>query len=131
MATRGPKPKDSIPSSAYSGRMIAPSDLDDVGKQAWEKVVADLRTTGTLHKTDTQLIALYARTYSLFNRTELELANATLTIDSSGMVRLHPLANLYSTLVPRLRQILSDLGLSPKTRKVNETEEIDPKWANF
>lgn len=130
MSKKGPKPKDKP--EPFDGQLEMPDDLDPVGVQAWLSVVADLTTLGTLHQTDANMIALYARTFSMFMRIEDQLSQEDLTIASMNGVRINPLVTAHASLVPRVRQLLSDLGLSPRTRgKTEDDKGVDPKWAGY
>lgn len=98
-------------------RPEAPKYLDKIAKEAWKSVCDDLEAQGTICKTDRKLIALYAETFSFFRRVSTQLANEELNLTcENGRKFINPLAGQYTVLVGRLNKLLSDLGLSPRTR---------------
>lgn len=114
MAQRGRKKEEpSEPSTP-----TPPSDLSPDERAAWDGIVSDLKSISRLHKTDAKLIELYARNHAIYMRVVRELATVPLyNTGDKGRDFIHPLASLYPSLAAKERQLLSDLGLTPGTRK--------------
>ena len=116
--------------SKASKRPDPPSDLADVSLAAWRSLCDDLAAQQTIDKADRKLMETYCRLYATFRRIEKQLAEEPLTKVSAqnGRTFIHPLVNSQSDYANKLRQILNDLGLTPKSRKSpkGSGDESDP-----
>lgn len=130
MATRGPKKKTAAnsrpkpPLQGWDG--FAPPDLDPVAQAAYARLVAALRHRGTLEKTDPSLVVAAARTLSLIERAESEIASApelTLTT-ANGTLMPHPASKIANMATQRLRGLMRDLGLTLATARLSDPKAV-------
>lgn len=101
-----------------------PKELDDAAIVIWNSIVADLESTGTLHSTDEKIIKLYSQGQSLLDKVESKLPTLEyIEKGDKGRSFLNPLLNFYTTLRAQQKQFLSELGLTPSTRKGSSEED--------
>lgn len=125
-----------------------PPGLDAEEAEEFARVVEAVRAIGTLGRCDIRLIEATARTSVLIRRAYAELAQAKPATDgdtsrdaAEGIYRLtlraangtpmpHPMIGVINSQTMRLRGLLADLGLSPKTAKLGGGPESKPdaKW---
>lgn len=96
-----------------------------------------LESRSLLSRTDPQLVLLTARVHGMLERAFEDLRKlGSLTYElPNGAKVADPLVAMTSALAQRLRGLLSDLGLSPKTSRVvkrsDADESRDTKWGNL
>jgi P27 family predicted phage terminase small subunit len=98
-------------------------DLPPEAAAEWRAVVADLATVpGLLTRADRAVLELYARTMARYRQLEAFVqANGPVLVmrDERGQVRYAqpcPQASLAAKLLPQLRALAAELGLSPASR---------------
>lgn len=141
MGSRGTKRTVNV-SNDLRQRPYPPRGLDPVAKSAWNQLCDDLESQGTLVKTDRNILEIYAKTYSLWQRCFDQLVEQGLTtggraeaepddgdesdpaeaqaVADAARLYLNPVAGLFNALSQKLHRILLDCGLSPATRKVGD-----------
>lgn len=98
-----------------------PAYLDDQAKVEYRTLAEVLDAEGTLAQTDTKLLELYAVNYSILVRAYGELQRQGLTIESTGgRLFVNPNIGTITNATQKVRQVITDLGLSPTAAKLVE-----------
>lgn len=123
---RGNPGKRALPKREPKPEAVAPTppaDLPEAAAAEWRAVVADLAAVpGLLTRADRPTLELYARTMATFRELEVFSAvNGRVLVlrDDRGAVRYAqpaPHASLAAKLLPQLRGLAAELGLSPASR---------------
>lgn len=137
MPRRGqkPKPKATVSATAWAS-FAPPDDLDDVARAELERLIAHLDAKGVLAKTDPRLAIATARTHALIEQAagELFAPGVTLTQEAAnGTLMPHPMIAVLDKLHQRMRGLLADMGLSPKTARLTEPKgaDSDDSWGDM
>jgi P27 family predicted phage terminase small subunit len=98
---------------------------DKVALKAWNRICDCLEANNNLAKSDYDLIELYARTYSRWQRAELELLTQPLTVlsDANGRTFAHPLCAIINDALSKLNTMLDRLGLTPSKRQKRKADD--------
>jgi P27 family predicted phage terminase small subunit len=113
MPKRGPKAKYVGPSKS---KVAAPEGLNAEEAREFKRLVEALRSRGTLERCDVRLIEAASKTFVLLGRAHDELGHEPLTSEAAnGTPMPHPMIGVINSLTMRLRGLLGDLGLTPKT----------------
>jgi P27 family predicted phage terminase small subunit len=140
MAKRGVKartPENSPKKKAGTARgaINPPPHLTDVARSEYRRLAGILKSAGTLDRTDTRLIEMYAVNYALLRRAEEDLDRDGPTHETPrGAFIAHPMIAVMNAATIRLRGIIADLGLSPASSRhggTGETEEDDDSWGDL
>lgn len=116
MATRGRKPAKPEPGPIADSEWVAPDYLTDRGRAVYGWLVGVLREAGRLSRTDPRLIEAYAVNYDLLVTAYEEIKRDGLTVVSDrGNKNPHPLLTAVNQSTQRLKTIITDLGLNPRT----------------
>jgi P27 family predicted phage terminase small subunit len=118
VAKRGPKVRQK---GRATGEIEIPEGLDEPGRVEFLRLVEQVRARGTLDRIDVQLLVATARTVVLLEKAHAELGAGALTKKSGdGTPMPHPMLNVINVQTMRLRGLLNDLGLTPKTSKLGD-----------
>jgi P27 family predicted phage terminase small subunit len=93
-----------------------PDHLSDIAKAEYLNLVKVLDDTGKLAATDSKLIEMYAFNYDLARKLTLELGQCQsyATTAQGGRRFIEPLLKAIHDANRNLKDIINDLGLSPK-----------------
>jgi P27 family predicted phage terminase small subunit len=132
MAKRGPKPKppelkllrgvrsdrqNTSAPLAIDGDPIPPDHLDDVGLAKFAEVVAMLRENGVLSTSDSEVIALYASTFSLWKMARESINSVgDLTSCTEHGEKINPLVTITQNNAGLLARLQAEFGLTPSSR---------------
>src|SRR4051812_18376842 len=96
------------------GSAVPPAHLTGEARAAYQRLAGVLKAAGTLDRTDSTLIEVYAINYALLRKAGDELGRDKLTVTTKrGAVFAHPMIAVMNSTTIRLRGIIGDLGLSP------------------
>lgn len=124
---RGPKPKTVAngrkrphPGEFWEG--FAPPDADDARFRAeFDRLTCNLRSAGTLERTDPSLVVAAARLHVLIEGAWQDIRRDGMTLHApNGVVMAHPMLGTLNTLTMRQRGLLNDMGLTPASSKLAE-----------
>jgi P27 family predicted phage terminase small subunit len=131
MSQKGRKPKSSPlkilrgsradrvaqPAKSTPAAIARPDQLDEFGRQAWDRVTRELQTAGRLASADREAIELYCAAYSRWRRADQELAALGVTINTDlGGVKANPAAQVVAQAERTMAAMLNELGLTPSSR---------------
>lgn len=134
MATKGRKPKpDALkelsgnpghrplnanapkPTTRRVDRM--PRGMSEGARRLWRQLSGDLVEIGLLTDADLPAFVLMAEHYGLARRALVEIAEAGLTTtDEAGLVRKHPLLQVWRDNSTAFRAYATEFGLTPSSR---------------
>jgi P27 family predicted phage terminase small subunit len=109
--------QDPLPVNPSSTRPAPPRHLDKSAKAAWASLCDDLESQGTLVRTDRKLIELYATTYAQWSAMSAQLESEPFTYGTDQRRYINPLVPATERLSDRLKRLLIECGLTPRTRK--------------
>jgi P27 family predicted phage terminase small subunit len=96
---------------------VRPDDLDDLARDAWDRLTSLLKPMGILCKVDRDALVLYAMTFSRWRRAEADLDRAGVTIvDKYGRARANPSATVAKDARATLIKLMNEFGLTPGAR---------------
>jgi P27 family predicted phage terminase small subunit len=94
-----------------------PDHLDDVGRDAWQRVVARLDEMGILTLADGESIALYASTYEQWDAARRQIEDEGMTYETEkGLIKPHPLLSTLKECRAQMTRLLSHFGMTPSSR---------------
>lgn len=98
-----------------------PEELDVIGRNKWQETVGLMRQMGTLSVAYSDLLSLYAETWSLYGKTVKQVQKLGAAIpqkDKDGNVKLRPNPFEVSMRATRLQLIRmeAELGLTPSAK---------------
>lgn len=128
-AKRGPKSKRG--KAVDLGDVEVPDGLSEAETAEFTRLVGAIKTTGTFGRCDVRLIEAAARTQVLIDRAYAELGTSDLTIEAANKTAMpHPMLGVINSLTMRLRGLLGDLGLTPKTSNLGggDDAKADDRW---
>jgi P27 family predicted phage terminase small subunit len=134
---RGPKPKKAVRAAVDPWPGFAPpSDLDSETFREFARLSGELRAKGVIDKTDPRLVVATARTHSLIEKAAAELTAKGVKLTqtaSNGTLMPHPMVAVLDKLHQRLRGLLADMGLSPKTARLTDpkSETQSNPWGDL
>jgi P27 family predicted phage terminase small subunit len=138
---RGVKPRTPAntpkkPAGTAKGSAVPPAHLKDEARIAYQRLAGVLKAAGTLDRTDSTLIEMYAVNYALLRKAEGELGGDKLTVKTKrGAVFAHPMIAVMNSTTIRLRGIIADLGLSPASSRYggdgDNTGEDEDEWGDL
>lgn len=110
---REPKPPTGAPAM--------PDSLDDHGRAAWKRLVADAEKSQVLTKVDGGIFELAAQAYSTWRQAEAEWRKEGLTYETTNteggtVIKAHPAIAIASDAWRRYRAAVCELGFTPAAR---------------
>ena len=138
MARPGPKPRLASytrrpPGADKAPEWPVPPHLGEIARGEFIRLVRVLRERGTLVATDPGIVEAAATCYEAFRIAQATLDEDGLFLTGDHGLRTHPGVKVVLDMTGRLRQVLSDLGLTPKTSLVGgstPSTEAD-KWGDL
>ena len=144
MAVRGRKPKppelkilrgtrkDRIKADAPKIVAVAPqcpAHLDDVAKAKWHELVEQLSAAGTLSLTDSEALALYCSTFSLWllAREHISKTQSLTVTGAQGGTKSNPVLSAISSNAQLLARLQAEFGLTPSSRGRIQSNAAGPK----
>jgi P27 family predicted phage terminase small subunit len=107
----------------------APKGISKAAKKEWKRIGKLLADVGVISETDQAALAMYCETYSAFLDLSRKLDKEGIIIEekkldkdgavikgSVGIPRVNPLLLVRDRLSNQLRQIMSELGITPASR---------------
>lgn len=100
-----------------------PDDLDGEALLEWERVTDELDTLGRLDTADRAILTLYCQTWAANQAVAKHVARHGPIIKwSNGVPGQGPWFKTQKETAALLRQLLSDLGLTPTSRPTTKTD---------
>lgn len=125
------KPKK-LPTPTISNRPSPPSHLSRQAKVIFNALVDLLDSKGTLDKTDSTLIEIYAINADMLRLASLEVQmRGTIITTDRGAVIANPACAIVNACSMRLKTAISDMGLCPATFKESLNQYLnddDDEW---
>src|SRR4051794_39671567 len=107
---RTPENSPKKPAGVAKGAIEPPAHLTGEAKTAYQRLAGVLRSAGTLDRTDSTLIEVYAVNYALLRKAGDELGKKELTVTTTrGACIPHPMIAVMNSATIRLRGIIADL----------------------
>lgn len=108
--------------------LTPPDDLDDAGRQAWERNAPILQRMGVFTEADRETLMLYCDAYSQWRRSVVTLR------------KIAPVNEKYRSVAvtvekarDQMRYLLTEMGMSPASRSrlsvAPKAEDVDPMEA--
>lgn len=135
---RGPKPKPSslkILEGAQPCRINQseprppattpepPHHLDELGLEAWERIVPKLASLGILTELDGEALSLYCHTYSRWRLALADIEGHGVTTSTDlGAIKANPAVSIASQCERLMAAILMEFGLTPSSRSRVKTD---------
>jgi P27 family predicted phage terminase small subunit len=103
---------------------VMPDFLTVEAKKEWLRVIDEMKKVGTLRSRDLVTISTYCQTWSQFIEVQKELTKSSslFTHGTVGQLKSNPLIKTSLELVSTLKQLASELLLTPNSRGA----KIDP-----
>jgi P27 family predicted phage terminase small subunit len=133
---RGPKPKRRSRTDGgilWEGYEI-PDDLELDQHREFLRLVEILRQKGNLDRTDPRIVLATVRTQGTIDEAYRELEREGLTsVNTQGTTVAHPLLAAINALLMRLRGLLNDMGLTPKSAGLtgSTVDAAESKWGSL
>jgi P27 family predicted phage terminase small subunit len=144
MAVRGRKPKptelkilrgtrkDRINEAApkkVAGVPPCPSHLDAVARAKWDELVEQLGEAGTLSRTDSESLALYCSTFSLWllARQHVSKTQSLTVTGAQGGTKSNPILSVIAVNAQLLARLQAEFGLTPSSRGRIQSSAAAPK----
>lgn len=113
-----------------------PTYLGDIGRTLWSKIIQELIKAGTITLVDIPTLENYCRTYEKLHEAEQENTYPIMVVGEGDKEKQipNPFTSLAVTYSNQLRQLASELGFTPTSRKqVSKTppKEKESKWGKF
>ena len=114
---------------------VAPDTLSDAGKKEWRPLARNLVEMGVLTRADLRTLELCCETLATATALEETIHAEGFTIEAAtGGKKAHPALKALETTRNAAHRMLSDFGLSPKSRKYVERAPAPAKdnpWSEF
>jgi P27 family predicted phage terminase small subunit len=109
-------PPSGEPPSAAT--MSAPTDLDQMARAEWDRLISELADGGTLRRLDRSVLLLHCAAYSQWvaARVQVETTGGAVVKSPSGLPMLNPWAGVARRAFDELIRTAAELGLSPVSR---------------
>ena len=108
-----------------------PQHLNASATQVWEQLCNALEEVGLLHKSDAALIELAAVIYCEQRQAQTMIEAEGITVECSGRygtsIKRHPAHEILCSAQLRLIRALTQLGLSPMSRKAFSGAAMEPE----
>ena len=112
-----------------------PANLTEAARAEFNRLIANLRRTGALDRTDPNVVVNAARIQALLNDALDKLSVEGLDAESSNHTPMaHPLVNVANTLLMRLNKLQNDMGLTPATSRYGSapsTDKSEDGWGDL
>lgn len=108
-----------------------PEYLDDIARDEWPRIVAELQELGVLSHTDRAAIALYCSAFSTWVRANREIKAGGLTVATAqGTDKTNPAVSIANQAAIQMGRLLVEFGLTPSARsRVSSGKKEAPKDA--
>lgn len=98
-------------------RLIPPKDLSPLAQAEWRRIVQLLSKSGVLDKHDTSALTIYATSYANYIESSRAVQEqGTVILNAQGTPIKNPHFQIMKESWDRLKTLLIDFGLTPKSR---------------